>query len=193
MIRNFLYLIFFSLMIFSCTKNAENKTFEATQTELSGRLNDQDIDMFLKVYPELKKLGLNLQSIEGQDFFKKFESTAQKAGFRDYRHFMIVTGKIAFAFNLVQGQKGMDDFSKMKDDGMHTIDSILNDPNIPEETKKELRKGKQAIQENWDKNEPWAKMSLNIMGTVIEKMTHPEDIEMVKKRREEIEKVLRGF
>ena len=84
----------------------------------------------------------------------------------------MVNARIAWAFSLTEGIYAVGDFEQMKNNGLFTIDSLLQDPNVPEETKAELRKGREKIVSQWNNDKKWADFTLE----KIKKLTSDADI-----------------
>ncbi len=160
-------------------------------------LTDELVEKYIVAYKNLKKQGpqilndINKSNGDvnaGNAGFSSIEKTMQDAGFKDYPEFVVVNARIAWAFNIVQGTAAVGDFENMKDDGLRQIDSVLALPEVPEETKAELRKQRETITKDWDKNKKWADFTLE----KINKLTSSADKEVIKRHRKELLEAFSG-
>jgi hypothetical protein len=191
-----------TLFLFSCgaEEEAENQIVQLYKkvSKSDIPLTDELVEKYIVAYKNLKKQGpqiLNDVNKSNGDVsaanneFKSIESTMQDAGFKDYPEFVVVNARIAWAFNIVEGSAAVTDFEGRKDDGLRQIDSVLALPDIPEETKVELRKSREVITKDWDKNKKWADFTLE----KINKLTSDADKEVIKRHRKELLEAFSGI
>lgn len=160
-------------------------------------LTDELVEKYIIAYRELKKQGPDILNrvnestgdVDKQmDGFNAIENTIQSAGFKDYPEFVVVNARIAWAFSLTEGIYAVDDFEQMKNSGLYTIDSLLQDPAVPEEAKVELRKNREKIVSQWNNDKKWADFTLN----KIKKLTSDADMEVIRRHRQQLLEVYSG-
>jgi hypothetical protein len=160
-----------------------------------GDLTDEQVLKYIKVVRELHKLGPSLpEKIAdhegdpgmGNAVFTEIEKEIKDGGFKDYTEFVKVNAKVAWAWNVSQGEKGIQDFKTMKDIGVEKLNEALANPNIPEETKVELRKTLAETEANWAKNKKYADMTL----TFVKPFTNENDLAVIKRHYKEL---MEGF
>ena len=174
-----------------------------------GELDDAKMQQYIKTMRILRKQGIQFQQWlaenpnGGQEGFNKIEAAIKEGGFDDYATFVKVNAKVAWAWNMAQAQVGMEkqkDLNQASQDmtqqGIDLIDQQLADPNIPEETKAELRQTRQQlasqkeeIAETWDKNKVYADWAMKVVGP----LTNDEEVAMVKKYEPELMEVFTGL
>ena len=160
-----------------------------------GDLNDETVLKYIKVVRELHKLGPSIpEKIAGregdpevgEEVFSQIEKIIKDGGFKDYTEFVKVNAKVAWAWNVSQGEKGIQDFQTMKDIGVSKIKEALANPNIPEETKVELRKTLAKTESNWEKNKYYADMTLNF----VKPFTNKSDLDVINRHYKDL---MEGF
>lgn len=160
-----------------------------------GDLNDETVLKYIKVVRELHKLGPSIpEKIAGregdpevgEEVFSQIEKIIKDGGFKDYTEFVKVNAKVAWAWNVSQGEKGIQDFQTMKDIGVSKIKEALANPNIPEETKVELRKTLAETESNWKKNKYYADMTLNF----VKPFTNKSDLDFINRHYKDL---MEGF
>ncbi len=179
-------------------------------------LSERDIQNYIKVYNELKKAApevlknINLDSSglnAGEFEFKEIEKIIQSGGMIDYAEFVRLNAKIGAIFTVIQANKGMDNFQELKnessqmlDDNVKRLKEQLNDSEIPEETKDEIRKTIAELTENtkkledyWVKNKKWADFIISGVEDITDIFVSEEDIELVKKHEAEIMEAYTGI
>jgi len=180
MIRLFL-LIWVIIGLFGCAGSITSST----------KLTDGDIEKFIKTYKKLREVAPDLANnpnSQGEAGFKKFEGVIKEGGFKDYKEFMIVTATMAWAFNIAQGELGLETFGNMQSDGERQMMEQINNPDVPEATKQELREGLKKMRAEYAKNKKWADI---VMGGV-KPLTNDDNLALIKKHRKELEDVFRG-
>lgn len=195
-------LLISGLLLSSCAveEEAENQIVQLYKkvSKSNMPLTDELVEKYIVAYRNLKKQGpeiLNDVNKSNGDVnaanaqFNNIEKTMQDAGFKDYPEFVVVNARIAWAFNIIEGTAAVGDFEGRKDDGLRQIDSVLALPEVPEETKAELRKSREAITKDWDKNKKWADFTLE----KINKLTSDADKEVIKRHRKQLLEVYSGI
>lgn len=188
-------------------------------TETNFALTDEMVVKYIAVYKKMRAFGIDYVNTvnqsegatNGMEGYSQIEQIITDGGFTDFAEFIRVNAKIAWAFSIVQGSSGMEDIKNMQDnlleqgneiqsEAIAEIDRNLNDPEVPEATKVELRKTKQEllqanqqmnqeVNQNWDKNKKWADITMNL----VKKITSDEDMNVVKKHRKELLEVFVGI
>ncbi len=179
-------------------------------------LTDAQVLAYIKVYTELRKAGPSFlekinqdpeNPLNGQAGFNDFEKIIKQNGLKDYQEFVILNAKIGALFSIMQGEQAMSMYENMTESGSAMMDAgiagfqkIIDNPDMPEETKQsaresieELRKGKNDINDNWAKNKPWADFVLDKTKKISGLIVHDQDIQMVKKYEKEIMEAYTGF
>lgn len=165
-------------------------------------LNDELIARYIVAYKRLRQIAPNLArqmansdgttpaDIEtGVQGFEQIEAAIKEAGFKDYAEFVRTNARIAWAFNQIQGRAFMGKMERMHQIGLEEIDAQLANPEVPEEAKAELRRARQEIIDNYEKNVPYAEGVLS----VTENLTDKETIEVVARHRAALEEAYIGM
>lgn len=194
--KNFLKIFFISLLISCQYLDKKPKLIIDSLTESNFDLTETLVTNYIATYKELRaNIPKGLESINEQgmnistDGFNVINDIIKKNGFKDYFEFVRVNAKIAWAFNLASGEIGMNSFQNLKNEGIQSIDEQLNDPNVPNEVKEELKKTKAKIQEDWENNKKWADVSLSL----VRKLTNENDIKIIKKYYKELQEAYVGI
>ncbi len=191
--------------------NPKEKLYEMYHQQVSsvGDLTDEMVLKYIKTYRILKKNGRNyLQYIskdpdKGQAGFNAIQKDIQSGGFEDYAEFVKVNAKIAWAWNLAQARIGMEKQGKLQkwaqsttDSGIAVIQKQLNNPDVPESTKKELRKTlaqlqaqKKTLAGTYAKNKKWADWAMNFTKP----LTNSKDIEVILRHKNALMEVFTGL
>lgn len=169
-------------------------------------LNQQKIDAYLASYTALRAKApeflndANSQQLDKQkQGFADFEGTIQANGL-SYREFVEINAKVGAIYSVLQGEDFMNQMANMKDQGMVQMDegqkqiqAQIDDPNVPEQAKEELRKalkemqaGKEKITADYDKNKGWADLVMDKTKFVCNLFIAKEEIELVKQNMEKI-------
>lgn len=209
MIRIILILI---LVLVGCgIGNPQEKLFAMYHKQVSsvGDITDEMVGKYIKTYGALRKNGHNYLDFlarggaGGEAGFNKFEADIKKGGFKDYAEFVKVNAKIAWAWNMAQASRGLEKQKDLQkwgqsglDAGIAEIQKHINDPNVPEETKKglrkqieELRKGKKKLKNAFDKNMKWADWAMNF----VKPLTNDKDIKVIIRHEKELMQVFTGL
>ena len=175
----------------------------------AGELDDEKMQKYIKTMRILRKTGINFEKwlAENPDGaregFSRIESAIQEGGFEDYATFVKVNAKVAWAWNMAQAEVGMtrqknlnEASQDMTQQGIDLLDEQLADPNIPEETKAELRKTRQQlvdkkkeIKDTWDENKVYADWAMEVVGP----LTNDNEVALVKKYEPELMEVFTGL
>jgi len=174
-----------------------------------GDLNDEMIVKYVGAYRGLRQSGIEFQSqleqnpANGTEIFNNAETIIKENGFADYAEFVRVNAKIAWAWNLAQAQRGMEAQEDLQewgqgqmDAGIQQLMAVLNDPDVPEETKVELRStlaelraGKEELRQTYEGNMEWAKWAMELT----EPLTNDADIAVVMRHEQELMEVYTGL
>ncbi|TGN17193.1 hypothetical protein [Leptospira idonii] len=173
------------------------KLYEIYDQNVSGvELNDDVIRKYVTAVKALHKLGPDIpkkiaekNDPTGLAMFAEIESVIQQAGFKDYAEFVKVNAKVAWAWNVSQGELGIQKFKTMKDQGLIDLEEALNNPNVPEETKIELRKTKDRIINDWAANKKYADIAMKI----VKPLTNEHDLEIIKRNQKELMEAYTGI
>lgn len=194
--KNFLNIFFISFLISCQYLDKKPKLIIDSLTESNFDLTETLVTNYIAAYKELRaKIPNGLKDINEKgmniptDGFNVINDIVQKNGFKDYFEFVRVNAKIAWAFNLASGEIGMSSFQNLKNEGIQSIDEQLNDPNVPNEVKEELKKTKAKILENWENNKKWADVTLSL----VRKLTNENDIRIIKKYYKELQEAYVGI
>lgn len=197
-------LLFATVVIFtSCGFNAGEE------------LTEQQVKNYIKTYKTIRadfpQMIEKMEDPSGADqanmeLFQEFTKVLKSGGFENFQEFVLVNGKIAAIFSVLQAEKGMadqknlnTDSKKMLTDGMKQIQDILNDPEIPEEVKAEQRKlleelqaGEKELTETWEDNAQIATEVIDGVKKVSGFLVTENDLKLVKKYENEIMAVYIG-
>ncbi|GIX41373.1 MAG: hypothetical protein KatS3mg129_1106 [Leptospiraceae bacterium] len=178
-----------------------------------GDLTDEKVKKYICAYRTLRNKTKDhtgyfqiLQEVEGNptklmDVYKNMDEDVKKCGLKNMEEFVKLNSKIAWAWNIYQGQKGMKTFSNLQDNisnkSRKDMEQILSDPNIPEDMKKQFREqmekslqqAKEEYNKEFEKNKKWAEFALNI----VKPLTNDHDIEVVKRHEQELMEVFTGL
>ncbi|MGB0525556.1 MAG: hypothetical protein ACPGJS_21445 [Flammeovirgaceae bacterium] len=158
------------------------------------KLTEELIEKYIIAYRKLKALGPNIAEEFNKNGFnpltqyQQIEQIIVESGFDSYAQFVKTNARIAWAFSLAQGHAGKERFSKLQSDSEQLLIEQINNPDVPEEVKVELRKNLKTLQDNWKKNAPWADYSLKI----ISHLTSDEDTRLIMKYEKELLELFAG-
>jgi hypothetical protein len=199
-----LLLAVISITLFSCGGDSGKKTDGLTAAKIEAYLNGYKA--LRAEAPELLKSANSGDKLDQQKGFNDFEAVLKKNGLT-YKEFVILNAKIGAIFSIQQGENFMGDMAEMKTAGMEQMDAgavqiqaSLDDPNVPEEAKKELRKtleemkaAKVTINTDYDKNKGWADAVMNATRGVTNLFVSKEDIGLVKQYSDKITEAYTGM
>ena len=180
------------------------------------KLTDKKIDQYIAAYNNLKKkmpqllqeMNKNPQNKDiGKNQFEQINSLIKETGIKDYTEFVLLNAKIGSIFSIIQGEKGMSDFEKLKEkgdkmlsDGEKQLMEQINNPDIPEETKAELKKALEEIRQStknisdtYANNTKWANLVMDKVKGVSNLMVDKNDIDVVKRNESKIMQAYTGF
>jgi hypothetical protein len=186
-----LLLLLFLATFISCSGDKKQKADNLTAEKITAYL--EGYKALKAEAPELLKNANNGNPLDQQAGFNAFEDILKKHGLT-YKEFVILNAKIGAIFSIQQGENFMGEMAGMKTAGMEQMDAgtqqiqaSLDDPNVPEEAKKELRKtleqmkaAKTTINTDYDKNKGWADLVMDKAKSVTNLFVSKEDIELVK-------------
>ena len=200
----FIISLFFISLIYSCTFSEKSS------------LTDEKVKNYIEVYKQLReeapiileKINSNPKNADiGQEQYATIQNIIKDGGFDNYAQFVMVNAKIGSIFSIIQANSGMEKFENLVesgddliDDGIALIKEQLDDPEVPEETKvelrktlKELQKGQNESNDNWKKNEKIAKIVMKTTKKISGLIVSEGDIQIVKKYEAEIMEAYVGF
>jgi RNA processing factor Prp31 len=216
-----IFLLLMTIYLASCGGNIPKNEKEAGElykeiTKTNFPLTEEMVVKYIATYKKLREAGpdflkyTNGGADNGMAGFNAFEQIVKEGGFKDYADFVRTNAKIAWAFIIVQGQSGIEDFgnfkNKMKNQGDEVyqqsfaeLDKMLNDPDVPAETKEQLRKTKEQLEQQrkdsyekienqWENDKKWAEWTVD----KIKNLTSEEDMKVIKKYRKELTEVYAG-
>lgn len=193
-------IVIFTMVFLSFSQSFHcKKIYQMYETNVSGvELTDEMIQKYIKAVKALHKLGPSIpqklaekgeSEATGIELYNEIDSVIKEAGFKDYFEFVKVNAKVAWAWNVSQGELGILRFQMMKDSGLQQMDEAINNPDIPEETKTKLRKAKQEIINNWAHNKKYADISMSI----VKPLTNQHDLEIIKRHQKELMEAYTGI
>jgi hypothetical protein len=195
--RLFFFFCFF--WIVSCSpKQLVHKLFGSYHEVVSGEtLTEESVLKYIKTVKRLHKMGREIpqklaqkEGIHSADpIYKEIESIVTEEGFTNLHQFIIVNAKIAWAWNVSQGEIGMARFRSLQDDSQKMLTNAINDPNTPPEVKQELEKALKENQENWEKNKKYADFTLNL----VKPLTNSHDLAIIQKYQKELMEAYTGI
>jgi len=199
--------LFTILVFFSCSEIIGEK----------GTLTDQKIQNYIKAYKGLKEnapkiltnLNQNGETIAaGQLGFLEFEKIITDAGMESYPDFVRTNAKIGIIFSLIEANKGMErsenleqSSKEMIDDAMAFIQTQIDNPDVPEETRIELRQqirehksNKKLLTKTYSKNTKIAYLVIEEVEKIREMVVNQADIEAVQRNHADLfERLLQAF
>ncbi len=192
-------IVIFTMVLLSFSQSFHcKKIYQIYETNVSGvELTDEMIQKYIKAVKALHKLGPSIpqklaekgeSEATGIELYNEIDSVIKEAGFKDYFEFVKLNAKVAWAWNVSQGDLGIARFQTMKDNGIKQIEETLANPEVPEETKVELRKTKQEILDNWEHNKKYADIAMSI----VRPLTNRHDLEVIKRHQKELMEAYTG-
>lgn len=188
----------FGILLLSFSLNCK-KIYEIYNQNVAGvELTDELIEKYIKAVKSLHKLGPSIpqklaekgeSEATGIELYNEIDGVIKEAGFKDYFEFVKVNAKIAWAWNVSQGELGIARFQMMKDSGLQQMDEAIANPDVPEASKAELRKAKQEILDNWAHNKKYADISMSI----VRPLTNRHDLEIIKRHQKELMEAYTGL
>ena len=195
--KHLAYLLVFFILIISCEQPSSGEREKALIELLDKNdlvLTEELVEKYIVAYGRLKALGPNI----AEEFNKNMQNPLaqhdqivgiiKESGFDSFAQFVKTNAKIAWAFSIAQGHAGKNRFSKLQKDSEKLLLDQINNPEVPEEVKVELRKNLETLRENWKKNEPWADYALKIISN----LTSDTDIAIIMKYENELIELFAG-
>lgn len=160
-----------------------------------GPLTDAMVLRYIDAYGRLRERGIEFEAWLAEDparqgeAFAHLEEAIRAGGFADYAEFVRVNAKIAWAWNMAQAERGYASQERLNQWGQNETDraiamleETIADPQVPEETKAELRaqikallEQKQTLRDSWEHNSKWARWSMELTKP----LTSEEEVEVV--------------
>jgi hypothetical protein len=201
---HFLLLVAITSILTSCSENSSKKADGLTAQKIEAYINS-----YKALKAEVPALLENANSgnvLDQQKGFNDFEAILKRNGLT-YKEYVILNAKIGAIFSVQQGENFMGDMAEMKTAGMDQMDAgmiqmqaAINDPNVPEEAKKEMRKSleemkaaKTTINSDYEKNKGWADAVMAKTKSVTNLFVSKEDVELVKQYSEKIMEAYTGM
>jgi len=175
-------------------------------------LTGPKIDAYLNAYKGLRQNAPSLLNsansgdiVKQKEGFAGFESELKKNNL-SYPEFVKLNAKIGAIYSLISAENFMGDMDKMKtsglgemDEGMKQIQQQIEDPNVPEAAKVELRKSleemkaaKSKINSEYGNNKYWADLVMDKTKSITNQFTSKEDVELVKTYKDKITEAYAG-
>ncbi len=193
-------------LLFSCSQVTGKK----------GTLTDQKIQNYIKAYKGLrenapgmlKNLNENGETVDaGKAGFADFEKIIKEAGMENYPDFVRTNAKIGVIFSLIEANKGLTRSGNLErsskamiDDGIAFLEKQIADPNVPEETKAELRKqileqkkNKKKLTDTYDKNTGIANLVIEKVQKIQGMVVNESDVEAVERNHTALFEAFTGF
>ena len=202
--------IFLSNM--ACREFVAELQQETQQRMGPQRLTDEQVRRYIRAYRRLKQHGrhelLAFQSrpndlAHQRKAFQRIEKQLQADGFTDYAAFVRIHAKIAWAWSNYRAQQGLRTQSALQhkaqsdlDQGIHEIEQALANPQVPADTKRELRqtlrelkRNKQTLRSLHNKNAKWARFAMDITTP----LSNSEDMATIARHEQELLQVFTGL
>ncbi|MGC4119980.1 MAG: hypothetical protein QM765_36455 [Myxococcales bacterium] len=172
----------------SCTRGGS----PASEGALTEEQVIRYVEAFRAVRKAAPKLAERLEAGEqvpaeaASQSFAGIEGAVRQAGFPSYAEFVRTNGRIVWAFNSTQGAAFLDDFAGRLSEGVKELQAAIDDKNVPEEVKKELRAQVKSMKADFAKNEHWVTLSKKLTGGVVD----PATVEVLLRHRPELADLL---
>ena len=199
------------LVLTAMCGDPREKLYEQYHENVSstGPLTDEMVVRYVRTYRLLRQRGIEFEQWIAEDperqkdAFNYIEEAIKEGGFRDYPEFVRVNARIAWAWNMAQARRGMEQQKNLNDwavretdSGIETIREVLRDPDVPEDVKVDLRKQieeleaqKVEIRATWETNKGWAEWAMKLT----EPLTNEEEIAVVLRHERELMEVYTGL
>ncbi len=202
------YLLFIAMLLWAACSTV--KKYD------TGTLTDQQVLNYIEVYKKLKDKAPEILEAVNKDpenkqtaseQFNVFEDIIKEGGIESYPHFVYLNAKIGSIFSIMQATNSMEQFKEMTESGdksfeqaIAEVEKQLANPDVPEETKVELRKtleelkrGQSEVKQNWEENSKWANLVLDKVNDIAGLIVNEGDVEVVKRHEKEIMEAYMGF
>ncbi|MEK6794561.1 MAG: hypothetical protein AABZ39_07275 [Spirochaetota bacterium] len=131
-----------------------------------AKVTDDTVKKYCAAWKNLKALGITKGEMpSGVNGLKLFEKAVKSAGFKGVLEFMGMQQKIGQAFIVVKAEKVMNNPKATVAD----FDKLLDDPTIPEATKRSIRDALKAG--GSEKNLKYAKTAFDLLAKMVDKET----------------------
>jgi len=175
-------------------------------------LDSQKMEAYINSYREIRQ--------NAPDYLSKVNTgdiNEQKQGFSDiekvlesngltYMEFVKINAKVGAIFSIIQAENFMSKMEDLEswgensiDEGVKLMQESIDDPDVPEETKEELRKSikeleasKKELKVEYSKNEKWANLVLDKTKKITNLKVEEKDVEIVEQYIDEITEVYTG-
>ncbi len=157
-------------------------------------IDDATVTKYIAAYKGLKaaspalaaQLGKNdVTPAAGQEGFAAIDGVVKQAGFANYAEFVKANAAIGLAFSQVQAGAFMGDMESMQKTGTKKIQSVLDNPSVPESTKAELRAQMTKNIETYKQNKGLADKVMAWVGWA----NDPDTVAVVTRHRAELQAV----
>jgi hypothetical protein len=166
---------------------------------LDIQLTDELVQSYIAAYTKLRNLGPNLVSADGQilfsqdeEDFKEIENIILESGFSSFQEFMSVNVKIGSTMSIVESRiymDKMDDLTDVNSGQWAELEAMLNDPDVPAETKEEIRRTFEESRQNYEENLEYAQPILDFVSG----FSDQNAVELVTKYHDQIIEAYTGI
>ena len=194
------------LIIFSCSQITGEK----------GTITDEQVENYLKAYKMLREKapdilqGINENSNQtkaDKKGYNTIEGIIKESGIESYAEFVRLNAKIGSVFSILQANRGMNQQANLQESGQDMfndsyrfIEEQLDDPEVPEETKVELRKtmeelkkDSKELKETYESNKVIADWVMDKANKISGLLVNEADIKVIQAHEEEIFEAYTGF
>lgn len=171
-------------------------------------LTQQKLDAYIASYNSLREQlpeMLKQANAGNKQAGGEFDGILKKNGLSS-QEFAMINAKVGAIFSTLNSDMFMDEMQKMKDDGMVQMDDgmkqlqdQLDNPDVPEASKAEIRKSleelkaaKGQINDEFKKNKKFADKVLTKTKSVTNQFISPEDVELIRKNFDKIQNAFTG-
>lgn len=203
--------IFLTLFLISCG-GTKLDIYEEYRNRVStvGDLTDEMVVKYAKTYKNLRNFGIRFEDYlaknpdaSGTATYNEMEKIIKEGGFKDFEEFVKVNAKIAWAWNLSMADRGIKDFDRMQewgdkktDEGVAQIEEALKNPELPAESREELKKAKETLLQarkdrntDYKKNKKWAEVAMKLTKP----LTNEKDMAVIMRHERELMEVFTGL
>ena len=200
------FLLVTIMLFFSCSEIIGEK----------GTLTDQKIQNYIKAYKRLREnapkilanLNQNGETIDASSMgFLEFEKIIKDAGMEGYPDFVRTNAKIGVAFSLIEAHKGVNRADNLRESGKEMINDAIafmqkqiDNPDVPEETKEELRqqieehkKNKKLLVKTYSDNTEIANLVIKQVEKIRGMVVNQSDVEAVERNHADLYEAFTGF
>ena len=194
------------ILFFSCSEIIGEK----------GTLTDQKIQNYIQAYKGLREnapqilanLNQNGETIDASSMgFLEFEKIIKDAGMEGYPDFVRTNAKIGVAFSLIEAHKGVNRADNLRESGKEMINDAIafmqkqiDNPDVPEETKEELRqqieehkKNKKLLVKTYSDNTEIANLVIEKAQKLQGMIVNQSDVEAVERNHADLYEAFTGF